>query len=145
MLREMGSTNGGENYSTHGWAARGWPPFALISWRFPHLDDESMTMGQIKECIAGTKLVRRCWLLRFPFAIGSLITVPFDVKNSRVMCIRLYVSATPGDWDGTETVVGKSSVRQGFLIRSPVRPTIGQMDDLLGEINARTEKASVSL
>ena len=55
----------------------------------------------------------------------------------------VYVSATPGDYEmeQTETVVEQIIRPTGLLDPEvEVRPTMGQMDDLLGEINARTEK-----
>ena len=69
MLREMGYTNGVENYSRHmDGRSEGEPPYTLLDF-FPDdflimIDESHMTMGQIKGiCTMETVLVRKCWLI----------------------------------------------------------------------------------
>ena len=60
----------------------------------------------------------------------------------------VYVSATPGDYENeqTETVIEQIIRPTGLLDPEvEVRPTMGQIDDLLGEINARVEKNETNL
>ena len=82
MLREMGYTNGVENYSRHmDGRKEGEPPFTLLDF-FPEdflimIDESHMTMGQIKGMYNGTRPVRRCWLITVSVYHQRLITVHF--------------------------------------------------------------------
>ena len=94
MLREMGYTNGIENYSRHmDGRKEGEPPFTLLDF-FPEdflimIDESHMTMGQIKGMYNGDQARKKMLVdLRLRYH-RLLITVPFVVKNSKVMCIRL--------------------------------------------------------
>ena len=138
MLREMGYTNGVENYSRHmDGRKEGEPPFTLLDF-FPEdflimIDESHMTMGQIKGMYNGTRPVRRCWLITVSVCHQRLITVHFDVKNLRVMFIRLSMCLPPRDYEmeQTETVVEQIIRPTGLLDPEvEVRPTMGQMDDL---------------
>ena len=154
MLREMGYTNGIENYSRHmDGRKEGEPPFTLLDF-FPEdflimIDESHMTMGQIKGMYNGDQ-ARKKMLVDYGFRLPSALDnrpLRREEFESHVHQI-VYVSATPGDYEmeQTETVVEQIIRPTGLLDPEvEVRPTMGQMDDLLGEINARTEKESVSL
>ena len=149
MLREMGYTNGVENYSRHmDGRKEGEPPFTLLDF-FPEdflimIDESHMTMGQIKGMYNGDQ-ARKKMLVDYGFRLPSALDnrpLRREEFESHVHQI-IYVSATPGDYEmeQTETVVEQIIRPTGLLDPEvEVRPTMGQMDDLLGEINARTEK-----
>ena len=142
MLREMGYTNGVENYSRYmDGRSEGEPPFTLLDF-FPEdflimVDESHMTMGQIKGMYNGDRS-RKEMLVNYGFRLPSAL----DNRPLRREEI-VYVSATPGDYEleQTDTVVEQIIRPTGLLDPEvEVRPTMGQMDDLLGEINARVEK-----
>ena len=149
MLREMGYTNGVENYSRHmDGRKEGEPPFTLLDF-FPEdflimIDESHMTMGQIKGMYNGDQ-ARKKMLVDYGFRLPSALDnrpLRREEFESHVHQI-VYVSATPGDYEmeQTETVVEQIIRPTGLLDPEvEVRPTMGQMDDLLGEINGRTEK-----
>jgi len=126
----------------------GEPPFTLLDF-FPEdflimIDESHMTMGQIKGMYNGDQ-ARKKMLVDYGFRLPSALDnrpLRREEFESHVHQI-VYVSATPGDYEmeQTETVVEQIIRPTGLLDPEvEVRPTMGQMDDLLGEINARTEK-----
>lgn len=149
MLREMGYCNGVENYSRHmDGRTEGEPPFTLLDF-FPDdfmimIDESHMTMGQVKGMYNGDR-ARKDMLVNYGFRLPSALDnrpLRREEFESHVHQI-VYVSATPGDYemDQTETIVEQIIRPTGLL--DPiveVRPMMGQIDDLLGEINARVEK-----
>lgn len=149
MLREMGYTNGVENYSRHmDGRSEGEPPFTLLDF-FPEdflimVDESHMTMGQIKGMYNGDRS-RKEMLVNYGFRLPSALDnrpLRREEFESHVHQI-VYVSATPGDYEleQTDTVVEQIIRPTGLLDPEvEVRPTMGQMDDLLGEINSRVEK-----
>lgn len=149
MLREMGYTNGVENYSRHmDGRSEGEPPFTLLDF-FPEdflimVDESHMTMGQIKGMYNGDRS-RKEMLVNYGFRLPSALDnrpLRREEFESHVHQI-VYVSATPGDYEleQTDTVVEQIIRPTGLLDPEvEVRPTMGQMDDLLGEINRRAEK-----
>lgn len=149
MLREMGYTNGVENYSRHmDGRKEGEPPYTLLDF-FPDdflimIDESHMTMGQIKGMYNGDK-ARKEMLVNYGFRLPSALDnrpLRREEFESHVHQI-LYVSATPGDYEmeQTDTVVEQIIRPTGLLDPEvEVRPSMGQMDDLLGEINARVDK-----
>lgn len=149
MLREMGYCNGVENYSRHmDGRTEGEPPFTLLDFfsdDFMIMIDEShMTMGQVKGMYNGDR-ARKDMLVNYGFRLPSALDnrpLRREEFESHVHQI-VYVSATPGDYEmeQTETIVEQIIRPTGLL--DPiveVRPMMGQIDDLLGEINARVEK-----
>ena len=108
------------------------------------IDESHMTMGQIKGMYNGDQ-ARKKMLVDYGFRLPSALDnrpLRREEFESHVHQI-VYVSATPGDYEmeQTETVVEQIIRPTGLLDPEvEVRPTMGQMDDLLGEINARTEK-----
>ncbi|NQJ03830.1 excinuclease ABC subunit B [Streptococcus suis] len=150
MLREMGYTNGVENYSRHmDGRSEGEPPYTLLDF-FPEdylimIDESHMTMGQIKGMYNGDRS-RKEMLVNYGFRLPSALDnrpLRREEFESHVHHQIVYVSATPGDYEmeQTDTVVEQIIRPTGLLDPEvEVRPTMGQMDDLLGEINARVEK-----
>ena len=149
MLREMGYTSGVENYSRYmDGRSEGEPPFTLLDF-FPEdflimVDESHMTMGQIKGMYNGDRS-RKEMLVNHGFRLSSALDnrpLRREEFESHVHQI-VYVSATPGDYEleQTDTIVEQIIRPTGLLDPEvEVRPTMGQMDDLLGEINARVEK-----
>ena len=149
MLCEMGYCNGVENYSRHmDGRTEGEPPFTLLDF-FPDdfmimIDESHMTMGQVKGMYNGDR-ARKDMLVNYGFRLPSALDnrpLRREEFESHVHQI-VYVSATPGDYEmeQTETIVEQIIRPTGLL--DPiveVRPMMGQIDDLLGEINARVEK-----
>lgn len=149
MLREMGYTNGVENYSRHmDGRSEGEPPYTLLDF-FPDdflimVDESHMTMGQIKGMYNGDR-ARKEMLVDHGFRLPSALDnrpLRREEFESRVHQI-VYVSATPGDYEAsqTQTVIEQIIRPTGLLDPEvEVRPTMGQMDDLLSEINERSSK-----
>ncbi|SQG17455.1 excinuclease ABC subunit B [Streptococcus equi subsp. zooepidemicus] len=149
MLREMGYTNGVENYSRHmDGRSAGEPPYTLLDF-FPEdflimIDESHMTMGQIKGMYNGDK-ARKKMLVDYGFRLPSALDnrpLRREEFESHVHQI-VYVSATPGDYEmeQTDTIVEQIIRPTGLLDPEvEVRPSMGQMDDLLGEINLRIER-----
>ncbi|MFC4651396.1 excinuclease ABC subunit UvrB [Lactococcus nasutitermitis] len=149
MLREMGYCSGVENYSRHmDGRSEGEPPYTLLDF-FPDdflimIDESHMTMGQVKGMYNGDK-ARKDMLVNYGFRLPSALDnrpLRREEFESHVHQI-VYVSATPGDYEKeqTDTVVEQIIRPTGLL--DPiieVRPMMGQIDDLLGEINARAER-----
>ena len=103
MLREMGYTNGVENYSRHmDGRKEGEPPFTLLDF-FPEdflimIDESHMTMGQIKGMYNGDQ-ARKKMLVDYGFRLPSALDnrpLRREEFESHVHQI-VYVSATPGD------------------------------------------------
>ncbi|MDR0297638.1 MAG: excinuclease ABC subunit UvrB [Streptococcaceae bacterium] len=149
MLREMGYCSGVENYSRHmDGRAEGEPPYTLLDF-FPDdfmimIDESHMTMGQIKGMYNGDR-ARKDMLVNYGFRLPSAVDnrpLKREEFESHVHQI-VYVSATPGDYEHeqTDTVVEQIIRPTGLLDPEvEVRPMMGQIDDLLGEINARAER-----
>ena len=149
MLREMGYTNGVENYSRHmDGRTEGEPPYTLLDF-FPDdflimIDESHMTMGQIKGMYNGDRS-RKEMLVNYGFRLPSALDnrpLRREEFESHVHQI-VYVSATPGDYEleQTDTIVEQIIRPTGLL--DPIveiRPIMGQIDNLLGEINLRAER-----
>ncbi|MGV8082980.1 MAG: excinuclease ABC subunit UvrB [Coriobacteriia bacterium] len=154
MLETMGFTSGIENYSRHlDGRSAGEPPFTLVDYfgdDFLCIIDEShVTVPQIRGMHEGDRS-RKITLVEHGFRLPSALDnrpLRFDEFEARVPQF-VYVSATPGDY---ELSVSKQVVEQ--IIRPTglvdpqivVRPVKGQIDDLLGEIKARTEAGDRTL
>jgi excinuclease ABC subunit B len=149
MLREVGYCNGVENYSRH-LAGRmpGEPPECLIDY-FPKdwllvIDESHVTIPQLRGMYNGDQSRKKVLIdhgFRLPSAADNrpLKAEEFWTKVSQ--CI--FVSATPGTWEieqSNEQVVEQIIRPTGVLDPEIfVRPTEGQVDDLLGEIKERIE------
>ena len=149
MLTEIGFCNGIENYSRviQG-RAPGTPPTTLLDY-FPEdyllfIDESHVTLPQCRAMYAGDRS-RKDSLVNYGFRLPSaydnrpLNFKEFDDKINQV----IYVSATPGDYERTRAgQIVEQIIRPTGLLDPlvEVRPIEGQIDDLIGEINARTER-----
>ncbi|MDF7637363.1 excinuclease ABC subunit UvrB [Leuconostocaceae bacterium ESL0958] len=151
MLEEMGFTTGIENYSR--WMdgrEKGEAPFTLLDF-FPDdflivVDESHVTMPQVRGMYNGDK-ARKETLVNYGFRLPSALDnrpLRLPEFEDRVNQI-IYMSATPGDYE-LERVPKDDVVEQiirptGLLDPTiEVRPVMGQIDDLVGEINQRKEK-----
>ena len=149
MLREMGYTSGIENYSRHmDGRKEGEPPFTLIDF-FPDdflmvIDESHVTMPQVRGMYNGDR-ARKQMLVDYGFRLPSALDnrpLRLEEFEERVNQI-VYVSATPGPYEETQTdIVVEQIIRPTGLLDPviEVRPIMGQIDDLVGEINERSER-----
>ncbi|MGM0213010.1 excinuclease ABC subunit UvrB [Enterococcus sp. AZ109] len=149
MLREMGYTSGIENYSRHmDGRKEGEPPFTLIDF-FPDdflmvIDESHVTMPQVRGMYNGDR-ARKQMLVDYGFRLPSALDnrpLRLEEFEERVNQI-VYVSATPGPYEDTQTdTVVEQIIRPTGLLDPviEVRPIMGQIDDLVGEINERAER-----
>lgn len=149
MLREMGYTSGIENYSRHlDGRKEGEPPYTLLDF-FPEdylivIDESHVTMPQIRGMYNGDR-ARKQMLVDYGFRLPSALDnrpLRLEEFEEHVHQI-IYVSATPGPYEAeqTDTVIQQIIRPTGLL--DPlieVRPIMGQIDDLVGEINERAAK-----
>jgi len=149
MLTEIGFCNGIENYSRviQG-RAPGTPPTTLLDY-FPDdflmfIDESHVTLPQCRAMYAGDRS-RKDALVNYGFRLPSaydnrpLNFTEFDSKINQV----IYVSATPAEYEKTRSGQTVEQVIRPTGLLDPVvevRPIEGQIDDLIGEINARTAK-----
>lgn len=149
MLQEVGFCSGIENYSRHFTGLPpGAPPYTLLDYfpeRFLTIIDEShVSVPQIRGMYGGDRS-RKESLVDYGFRLPSAFDnrpLTFDEFKKRTDQV-LYVSATPGPYEMEHAdQVVEQIVRPTGLIdpRISVRPTIGQIDDLLGEIRQRVKK-----
>ena len=146
MMRELGYCTGIENYSRV-IAGRpvGSPPLTLIDY-FPKdfllfVDESHVTLPQVHAMYNGDR-ARKESLVEYGFRLPCAFDnrpLKFEEFEQRVHQ-RIYVSATPGDYEKTRAgQIVEQVIRPTGLLdpRVEVRPVEGQIDDLLGEINAR--------
>lgn len=149
MLREMGYTNGIENYSRHMDGRKpGEPPYTLLDF-FPDdfllvVDESHVTMPQVRGMYNGDR-ARKQQLIDYGFRLPSALdNRPLKLEEFEKHVHQVvYMSATPGDYETARTdhVVQQIIRPTGLLDPTiEVRPIMSQMDDLLGEINQRVEK-----
>ena len=149
MLREMGYTSGIENYSRHmDGRKEGEPPYTLIDF-FPEdfllvVDESHVTMPQVRGMYNGDR-ARKQMLVDYGFRLPSALDnrpLRLEEFEERVNQI-VYVSATPGPYEHEETdTVVEQIIRPTGLLDPviEVSPIMGQIDDLVGEINERSER-----
>ncbi len=148
MLREVGFCSGIENYSRHlDGRAPGTAPYTLLDY-FPSdwlcvIDESHVTVPQLHGMYEGD-MSRKGTLVEFGFRLPSAMDnrpLRFDEFTERVQQV-VYMSATPGPYElRVSKQVVEQIVRPTGLIdpEVEVRPTRGQIDDLIAEIRARTE------
>ncbi len=148
MLREIGYCAGIENYSRHlDQRGAGDPPWTLMDY-FPRdyllvVDESHMTLPQVRGMWHGDRS-RKQTLVDFGFRLPSAIDnrpLNFDEFLDRVNQA-LFTSATPAEFELTRSSRVVPQVIRPTGVLDPeveVRPTRGQIDDLLAEIRARTE------
>ncbi len=149
MLREVGYCNGVENYSRH-LAGRkaGEPPECLIDY-FPKdwmlvIDESHVTVPQIRGMYNGDQARKKVLIehgFRLPSAADNRPLKAEEFWEKVNQCI--FVSATPGNWELeiSEDNIAEQIIRPTGVIDPEVivRPTDGQIDDLLGEIKDRVD------
>src|SRR6187551_2185201 len=148
MLREMGFCSGIENYSRHiDGRDAGTAPFTLLDY-FPDdylvvLDESHVTVPQLRGMYEGD-ISRKSTLVDFGFRLPSAIDnrpLRFEEFRERVGQV-VYMSATPGPYElQVSKAVVEQIVRPTGLVDPEVqiRPTKGQIDDLIHEIRLRAE------
>ena len=146
MMKEIGYCSGIENYSRYFDGRKtGEPPFTLLDY-FPHdfvlfIDESHMTIPQIRAMYRGD-LSRKTALVDYGFRLPAAYDnrpLKFDEFRARIGQT-VYVSATPASYE-LELTGGKFTsqiLRPTGLVDPPVtvRPTKGQIDDLLTEIKS---------
>ena len=155
MLREVGYCNGVENYSRH-LAGRqaGEPPECLIDY-FPKdwllvIDESHVTVPQIRGMYNGDQARKKVLIdhgFRLPSAADNRPLQAEEFWQKVNQCI--FVSATPGNWEleiSEENII-EQVIRPTGVIDPEifVRPTEGQIDDLLGEIKDRVDRQERTL
>ena len=149
MLREVGYCSGVENYSR---ILAGRPPGSTPQTLLDHfpedflliVDESHVTLPQVRAMYAGDR-ARKTTLVDYGFRLPSAMDnrpLNFDEFNAHINQA-IYVSATPGqiEREKTDTIV-EQVIRPTGLVDPEiiVKPTQGQVDDLLSEINTRAAK-----
>ncbi len=150
MLREIGYCHGIENYSR---ALSGRPagsrPYCLLDY-FPKdfltiIDESHITIPQLRGMYHGD-ISRKETLVEYGFRLPSCLDnrpLRFD-EFMGIINQRIYVSATPGDFEVADSKgrVVEQIIRPTGIVDPPieVRPTAGQIEDLLKEIKKRAKK-----
>ncbi|CAH2782484.1 MAG: Excinuclease ABC subunit B [uncultured Caballeronia sp.] len=148
MLQELGFCKGIENYSRHfSGAAPGEPPPTLVDYLPPDalmlLDESHVLIGQLNGMYNGDR-ARKENLVNYGFRMPSALdNRPLKFNEfERKMRQAIFVSATPADYENrTAGQVAEQLVRPTGLVdpEIEVRPARSQVDDVLGEINARVK------
>ena len=149
MLQEIGFCTGIENYSRIlSGRAPGSSPYTLLDY-FPEdfilfVDESHVTLPQVRGMYAGDR-ARKTSLVEYGFRLPSAYDnrpLNFDEFYDHINQA-VFVSATPGDFELEKSaVVAEQLIRPTGLLdpEISVRPTEGQLDDLVSEINVRTAK-----
>ncbi len=149
MLRETGICSGIENYSRHltGMPA-GAPPHCLMDFFTDDyliiVDESHMTIPQIRAMYHGDRS-RKTNLVEYGFRLPSALDnrpLNFEEFESKIDQM-LFVSATPADYEKEHELLRAQQVIRPTGLLDPevsVRPTEGQIDDLLKEIKIETGK-----
>lgn len=150
MLRETGFCKGIENYSAIMSGRKpGEPPFTLLDY-FPDdfilfVDESHVTLPQVRGMYGGDRS-RKESLINFGFRLPSAYDnrpLTFDEFYNKIGQ-KIFVSATPGEFERQKSVqIAEQVIRPTGLLdpEISVRPTDGQIDDLISEINMRIEKS----
>lgn len=149
MMREIGFCQGIENYSRHiSGRAPGSAPYTLLDY-FPEdylmiIDESHVTVPQVRGMYNGDR-ARKETLVRYGFRLPSafdnrpLVFSEFEQKIHQV----IFTSATPGPYEQEHSVQTAEQLIRPTGLLDPVihlRPIEHQIDDLISEIHARTEK-----
>lgn len=148
MMREMGYCSGIENYSKYMDNRQMNRTFTLLDF-FPKdfllvVDESHVTMPQVRGMYNGDQ-ARKQMLVDYGFRLKSALdNRPLKLEEFEKLTNQIiYMSATPGDYEKKQTDhIVQQIIRPTGLLdpEIEVRPIMGQMDDLVGEINKRTEK-----
>ena len=150
MIEELGYCNGIENYSRHlDGRKAGEPPSCLLNY-FPEdfilfVDESHITVPQVGGMFKGDRS-RKQTLVDYGFRLPSALDnrpLQFDEFRSLLHQV-VYVSATPGKYemDQSQGIISEQIIRPTGLVdpEVEVRPTRGQMEDLLGECRERIRR-----
>ena len=155
MIKEMGTCAGIENYSRYfDGRAPGERPFCLLDY-FPKdfltiIDESHVTLPQVRAMFGGDRS-RKMNLVEYGFRLPAAIdNRPLQFNEfERLTPQTIYVSATPGDYELQKCggVVTEQVIRPTGLLdpEIEVRPIMGQIDDLMEEIQIRVEKGERTL
>ncbi len=150
MMKELGYCSGIENYSRYfDQRQPGQRPFCLLDY-FPDdylmiIDESHVTVSQVGAMYGGDRS-RKVNLVDYGFRLASAMdNRPLTFQEWEGMQRQvIYVSATPADYElnKCEGVLVEQVVRPTGLLDPPieVRPSLNQIDDLIGEIRANIEK-----
>ena len=154
MLQEIGFCTGIENYSrVLSGRPKGSAPHTLLDY-FPEdfvlfVDESHVTLPQVRGMYAGDR-ARKTSLIDYGFRLPSAYDnrpLNFDEFYSRINQA-VFVSATPGDLELEKSAVVANQIIRPTGLLDPlisVRPTEGQLEDLISEINKRIEKKQRTL
>lgn len=149
MMREMGYCYGIENYSRHlAGLSPGEPPYSLLDF-YPDdflifIDESHVTLPQLRGMYLGDRS-RKQTLVEYGFRLPSALDnrpLRYDEFDQRVKQA-IFVSATPSQTEiSMSQQVAEQIIRPTGLMDPSisVRPSEGQIDDLIGAINERVEK-----
>ena len=150
MMQELGYCSGIENYSRviEGRPV-GSPPHTLLDY-FPKdfvlfIDESHVTLPQVRAMYNGDR-ARKTTLVDYGFRLPCAFDnrpLKFEEFEKRLNQV-VYVSATPGEYERTRSgQIVEQVIRPTGLLdpRIEVRPVEGQIDDLIGEINQRTQRS----
>jgi len=154
MLREVGYCAGIENYSRHlDRRAPGSPPWTLVDYFPPDyllvIDESHMTVPQIGGMFGGDRS-RKEELVKYGFRLPSALDnrplsfAEFEERTGQI----IYTSATPGPYELERAAqVVQQIIRPTGLVdpELELRPTAGQIDDLVGEVRRRVERGERAL
>ena len=149
MMQELGYCSGIENYSRviEGRPV-GSPPHTLLDY-FPKdfvlfIDESHVTLPQVRAMYNGDR-ARKTTLVDYGFRLPCAYDnrpLKFEEFEKRLNQV-VYVSATPGEYERTRSgQIVEQVIRPTGLLdpKAEVRPVEGQIDDLIGEINTRTQR-----
>ena len=149
MMQELGYCSGIENYSRviEGRPV-GSPPHTLLDY-FPKdfvlfIDESHVTLPQVRAMYNGDR-ARKTTLVDYGFRLPCAFDnrpLKFEEFEQRLNQV-VYVSATPGEYERTRSgQIVEQVIRPTGLLdpKVEVRPVEGQIDDLIGEINTRTQR-----
>ena len=154
MMQELGYCTGIENYSrVISNRPAGSPPMTLLDY-FPKdfllfVDESHVTLPQVHAMFGGDR-ARKENLVEYGFRLPSAFDnrpLKFDEFEKRIHQ-RVFVSATPGEYERERAgQIVEQIIRPTGLLDPEifVRPTEDQIDDLIGEINAKTAKGQRTL
>lgn len=149
MMREVGFCSGIENYSrVISGRPAGSTPYTLLDY-FPDdfllfVDESHVTLPQVRGMFGGDRS-RKESLINYGFRLPSALDnrpLNFDEFQEKIPQA-IYVSATPGDYEKEHMEQMAQQIIRPTGLLDPVvevRPTMGQIDDLLSEIRQRTER-----
>ncbi|MDD6276533.1 MAG: excinuclease ABC subunit UvrB [Clostridia bacterium] len=149
MLRETGFCKGIENYSAIMSGRKpGEPPFTLLDYFSDDfllfVDESHVTLPQVRGMYGGDRS-RKESLVNYGFRLPSAYDnrpLTFDEFYAKIGQ-KIFVSATPGELERSKsTQIAEQVIRPTGLLdpEISVRPTLGQIDDLISEINIRIDK-----